>query len=51
MIHYVSHRHYRVFGSLDDFITDERLGKQFKAHPPTEDVYVYQSNGPTFDSA
>ena len=30
---------------------DERLGRLFKANPPTEDVYVYQNNGPTFDNA
>jgi oxysterol-binding protein-related protein 9/10/11 len=30
---------------------DERLGRPFKIVPPTEDVYIYQSNGPTFDSA
>lgn len=30
---------------------DERLGKMFKAAPPTEDVYVFQNNGPSFDSA
>ena len=30
---------------------DERLGKMFKVSPPTEDVYVYQNNGPSFDSA
>jgi hypothetical protein len=29
----------------------ERLGKMFKVVPPTEDVYVYQNNGPSFDSA
>ena len=32
-------------------LLDERLGKLFKALPPTEDVYVYQNNGPSFDSA
>ena len=30
---------------------DERLGRLFKALPPNEDKYVYQNNGPTFDSA
>jgi oxysterol-binding protein-related protein 9/10/11 len=30
---------------------DERLGRLFKASPPTEDVYIYQNNGPTFDGA
>jgi len=29
----------------------ERLGKLFKAAPPTEDVYIYQNNGPTLDNA
>ncbi|KAF8263154.1 Oxysterol-binding protein [Lactarius quietus] len=35
----------------DDDPLYERLGKQFKASPPNEDVYVYQNNGPSFDSA
>lgn len=35
----------------DDDSLYEQLGKLFKALPPTEDVYVYQNNGPTFDSA
>jgi hypothetical protein len=30
---------------------DQRLGKLFKAVPPTEDVYIYQNNGPTLDNA
>lgn len=30
---------------------DERLGRLFKVNPPTEDAYVYQNNGPTFDNA
>lgn len=29
----------------------ERLGRLFKAHPPTEDTYVYQNNGPTIGGA
>lgn len=29
---------------------DERLGKLFKANPPTEDGYVYLGNGPRSDS-
>jgi len=29
----------------------ERLGRLFKVNPPTEDAYVYQNNGPTFDDA
>ncbi|KAH9009685.1 Oxysterol-binding protein [Lactarius pseudohatsudake] len=29
----------------------ERLGRQFKALPPTEDTYVYQNNGPTIGGA
>ncbi len=28
---------------------DEPLGKPFKAILPTEDIYVYQHNGPTFE--
>jgi len=35
----------------DDDRLYERLGKLFKAVPPTEDVYVYQNNGPTFEDA
>jgi hypothetical protein len=35
---------------LTDDLADERLGKMFKAVPPTEDVYVYQNNGPSFDN-
>jgi hypothetical protein len=31
--------------------SDERLGKMFKVNPQTEDVYVFQNNGPSFDSA
>ena len=34
-----------------DGFADERLGRQFKVTPQTEDVYVYQNNGPTFDNA
>ena len=33
------------------FFPDERLGRLFKAVPPTEEVYVFQNNGPTFDAA
>jgi len=29
----------------------ERLGRLFKTTPPTEEVYIYQNNGPTFDGA
>lgn len=52
-IHYV--RHCVSWGEPhfdDEFcFADERLGKMFKAAPPTEDVYVFQNNGPSFDSA
>lgn len=30
----------------DDHAIDERLGKAFKASPPTEDMYVFQNNAP-----
>jgi len=39
------------FVHKDDDPLYERLGKLFKALPPTEDVYVYQNNGPAFESA
>ena len=28
---------------------DERLGSFFRANPPTEDMYVFQHNVPSFD--
>ena len=28
------------------FFVDEELGKLFKAQPPTEDAYIFRSNGP-----
>lgn len=30
--------------TLTTFDTDERLGKLFKANPPTEDAYIYRGN-------
>lgn len=39
------------FVHQDDDPLYERLGKLFKAIPPTEDMYVYQNNGPTFEDA
>jgi len=39
------------FVHQDDDALYERLGKLFKAIPPTEDMYVYQNNGPTFEDA
>ncbi|KAI0255600.1 Oxysterol-binding protein [Lactifluus subvellereus] len=35
------------FVHQDDDPLYERLGRLFKAIPPTEDVYIYQNNGPT----
>ena len=29
-----------------DLFLDEELGKLFKAQPPTEDAYIFRSNGP-----
>ncbi|KAI0277804.1 Oxysterol-binding protein [Russula aff. rugulosa BPL654] len=39
------------FVQHDDDPLYERLGKLFKAVPPTEDMYVYQNNGPTLEDA
>lgn len=36
---------FSLFFSLTT-MTDERLGKAFKASPPTEDMYVFQHNAP-----
>lgn len=35
----------------DDYAIDERLGKAFKASPPTEDMYVFQNNAPALGPA
>ena len=40
-----------IFICLTWRFADERLGRLFKVSPATEDVYVYQNNGPTFDDA
>ncbi|KAH9990363.1 Oxysterol-binding protein [Russula vinacea] len=39
------------FVHQDDDPLYERLGKLFKTIPPTEDMYIYQNNGPTFEGA
>ncbi|EIM84272.1 Oxysterol-binding protein [Stereum hirsutum FP-91666 SS1] len=36
------------FVHVDEDPLYERLGKAFKASPPTEDMYVFQNNAPTF---
>jgi len=43
--------HLKHFVHQDDDPLYERLGRLFKASPSTEDKYVYQNNGPSFDSA
>ncbi|KAI9454265.1 Oxysterol-binding protein [Russula earlei] len=39
------------FTHEDDDPLYERLGRLFKLVPPTEDVYVFKNNGPTFEDA